>query len=1769
MILDLVLSLSNIDISQVGVDIDKLSTKFNQLGDTMTTVDKVRQMAAEGISSANIKAVLETNNLCDAEIQEALSTVFANTQKEKHVFTTLKQTAAQKALTAAMTIGNVVLTMAAGIIISIIATKFAEWISGVIQKQKELNRTMDESIEVFETLSSEIKSINDELKTTESRIEELNNKENLSFVEQEELERLKEQNEELDRELKYKQALKDIEKEKLEKDARGYFGSISVNTPDSDEYNYSGDYLAHLNYVAGNTSEDTSSFAGEKNVVDEAEERLVSLEELGKKIKETEATIRDLETKTEEDYAYKSTWNQSREQLEQAKKDLESYEKDYKDLRETSLDDWNNINTYSKFLNPDVDTGIIEQIDAYNEIADLLLEVGKSKEEKFNEVWNSDEFSEHKKELIDLSKAGKLDADVLSSNDEYNKLVEAIGGNAQSAASHINSMVEAAKVEKSKQDFSEAFSALPINEIEKYIGLLNSGELTASNLSEYDELNNLLKETGISASDAYSKLEEFADGYKLSIELTEGIQEAYNVLEDVKKEFKETKLISLDTLSTIAEKFPELSYATTAYAQGLMTVEELLELLEQAYEDDVDNYRTLMLEKLAYDETFFEKVVTNNEELFTELAETYSLDLKNYKELAKAKADVDSKLITALATAWGQYYDTVIGADGKMGLAFEGDESIDQMQADKEIRASIQPLIDQRNALYEAIEEAKLEVLLPDFGGIGKDKDGSGSGSDSDSNKEEEIDWIERKKEIYERLHSINEEIADDETASYKDRAKALEELIRMDKERVDEAHKDASQYEQAWLEASKNLSDDDKNFIKHGGDIIKKYNAQEMFENGEVESLEAGEQYIENIGKAQELYDKYQDSLKEESDRRKKVIDYQRQQIQLLKDQIAAQQDLNSAITDQINSKKELAEVQGEYIGKAYYENLISQSKKQESLIKDQIDALYEELDLADEETAERERILVEIENCKNELIQCQVEQAELNDTILRLPIERLQMFRDLYAQIIEDMDNYRSIQDKMGLNPTKEELQTYIDLYAESIDNTIKQQDQLKNLLKNYSYGSDKYKETMDEIQGLDNEISNLIASQIELNHQMLQIPVTEMSEEIDKLGTYKEALNNAIAEDNANGLKTTVDQYKDLHNITLQQLNLYALQKAELTKLLDVYDENSQYYKDTEQQIADIDSQMSSLVQETYQWNQELLNIPIENLEKVNENLSSYSSILGDVITSYDEALEGVNALVDAEIEGIQDQLDLLNETNEARKIQLALEQAQYNLEKARNQKTTKVIRDGEVTYEANVDDLRSAQQELADAQYDKMVYDLEQQIERLEDIKEKWADIIEAIEKAKDLQAAEDLFGAGWQDSVLADTDGLRDLFQSLYESTSKEKEAVDKQIESNDRLSQMMNEFVTRYQEGSLTYEEALSGISTMISSMKGGFSAFEQLSGMMDLDNIASLGEIASSAEASITGSAELLEKYLGIVESNKADVENFETNWGVISEGVQDVIDSFNVAVDSMDGYIEAFQSNAKAINANTNTWEEMKELIEEQVEALKKAAEELEKSQKNASSSNHSGGSSSSNKSDDDDGVYISAGGNSYHESTGTAAEIIGTYGTDAEKEAYEKYRTDQINAKADKSGDEGWRDAALKALEEELKEAGIKKYHTGILKGPVGFSPLSNDEIYSFAKRVAVNPLKADEVMAILQKGELVTQPEQMSNIMRNNQLIGQMAAEQANSAIRSINNVTRDNVVDFSIGEIHLHEVQNVDEFAKALSQTFASSMQQNFSKIFKY
>lgn len=563
-------------------------------------------------------------------------------------------------------------------------------------------------------------------------------------------------------------------------------------------------------------------------------------------------------------------------------------------------------------------------------------------------------------------------------------------------------------------------------------------------------------------------------------------------------------------------------------------------------------------------------------------------------------------------------------------------------------------------------------------GKSGKSGSGSGSSKSTKEDTKEEIDWIERKNEILKRQHDLNEKIANDSTQSYNERISAIDSLIAQDKERMDVAIQSAERYKQAWNEAIKNIDPLDISKIMTGAIDINEYSGD----------------YADQINEAMNLYDQMVDYEQQAADIQEESTNHIREQVKLREEIIKAQQDEINNEMDMIKSRMELVEAQGGVLNEGMYRQQIALSKELSSSYEDQIDNLYEQLDLVDEGSAEYYSILASINDCEKAIIDCKIQQEKWNEAIQRLPIERIQKYINELRNIRQDMENFLSEQSTMGFSTTKPQYQQLIDINEEEIKKLVEQQGKLKDLLGTYSYGSEKFNDVSGEIQDIDNQISSLIQKQTEYNDAILQIPVEKSKQYIDALDQARSDLDNHINEQKASGKDIDINEYELLNILANEKLRALSNQKDILTELLDVYDEDTDKYRDTVAQIQDVEDAMSSVVQEQHKWNEEILQIPIDKLSDVNDILSRYSNVLNATLGDYDQALAGVNGLLDdqidklnalkdaaekeyeARIEPLQKQLELLQKTNEERKVQNALEQAEYNLDRAKNQKTTQV-------------------------------------------------------------------------------------------------------------------------------------------------------------------------------------------------------------------------------------------------------------------------------------------------------------------------------------------------------------------------------------------------------------------------------------------------------------------------------------------------------------
>lgn len=641
----------------------------------------------------------------------------------------------------------------------------------VVHRQENLNKAASESAKKYQELQSEVESLNDKLETTVSRMQELEDKPHLTFVEQDELKRLRDTNAELERTLKLKQADENIAGKKARKEAlkalentssyKSYQGWQDINATDYQ-------YEAQKMYLTESSGWGTTLENAQKQLADY--DRYVSQKEaLDKKLYDMQ--LANPETYMDSEYQVLKT---SSDALGSWISDLESK----LTSESATLDEFKNS------LDPTQDADLINSIGEFQDLyINKFTSTVQTASKAFDDIWNADTFSNARKELESMAQAGTLSSATLANNETYNQLLKETGKTAEETCENIYALVEAEKsvgnIVKSSS-FTDIFSSLPTDKLEEYIALVKDGVIDEKTIENYEELSKAMSQTGTSAEEAIKAIKAYVKGFTSSTELTQHIQESYDLLTKIQKEVDKTKQISLDSLNSIAKQYPELTTATAEYAQGLISTSDLMALLEQAYNNDANAFRTAMAAKLDGNEVFFNTIKLNNEGLFTALAKAYGVDVGNWKTMAQAKAEIDQALIQKLGAAWGQYYGVVI--DQATGLAslinktpttgLTTEQSVDLIVA----RTNAESMVSSFNHAKEAMDKAaQIEIGLPDFGGIGGKSASGGSKGSKDTS--EEINYIDRLlSQSEKRIQQYKNELED--AFTLKDKYTALDKIV-------------------------------------------------------------------------------------------------------------------------------------------------------------------------------------------------------------------------------------------------------------------------------------------------------------------------------------------------------------------------------------------------------------------------------------------------------------------------------------------------------------------------------------------------------------------------------------------------------------------------------------------------------------------------------------------------------------------------------------------------------------------------------------------------------------------------------------------------------------------------------------------------------------------------------------------------------------------------------------------------------------------------------
>ena len=261
---------SALQASNYGAALEAVNKLGNFVEGTRKYADEIKKLKASCsvLTDAQLKQVLAHKNLSDVQLIEILQLDKLEDAQQQARLTQLGLTQATEAQTEAsmanLSITNMLRVAWTKFTAVVKANPLAIGITAIVtatyaaMKASEAwtNRLKDqaqESSNAYKNTLQEIESINSELQTNGQRIDELNAKENLTLVEAEELERLKESNRELENTLALKEKIVQQEKASAHKDAVKYFEE------DTNKYNKeTGTY--NLNSALNYNEEGTGTF---------------------------------------------------------------------------------------------------------------------------------------------------------------------------------------------------------------------------------------------------------------------------------------------------------------------------------------------------------------------------------------------------------------------------------------------------------------------------------------------------------------------------------------------------------------------------------------------------------------------------------------------------------------------------------------------------------------------------------------------------------------------------------------------------------------------------------------------------------------------------------------------------------------------------------------------------------------------------------------------------------------------------------------------------------------------------------------------------------------------------------------------------------------------------------------------------------------------------------------------------------------------------------------------------------------------------------------------------------------------------------------------------------------------------------------------------------------------------------------------------------------------------------------------------------------------
>ena len=524
--------------------------------------------------------------------------------------------------------------------------KFDDW----VHKHERLAEAANAVRSKYESLQNELKSLESELDETRKKIAELEALEAPTLADTQELLKLKEQNAELERSIELKKNLEALTKQQVSDSAAQYFSGETF-------YGKHEAGKAFWTYY-GTPTEEAQYYVSQiddlNKKIDEAKKKQLEYKEsLGESSSEYQATsgrIRDLEKEVGE---YTGELKKLVEQIDEQSKSLDMSKAANKEIK-AEIDSL--LVSMAKLAGSDNYIGTFMSSNGFADLDKSFTRMAANNELTREAIQNN-----HKLVWM-MTQAGIEIDDVIP---YYEKL-----GQAQKDVSNPPP-IDLTSMEGLKTKLSEIIDKANIlSEMDLNQAALSGGSEKQKEV--WAELQSLMATYGISLEDVQEKIVEFGlvgadgaskitqafiDANQNSAVFASNLSQITNrtdTLVSAYKELAKGQRLSSDVIMNLIQAYPKLETELTEYLAGLRSQQQIMLDLEAVYQADSENWKALMLAKLANSETFWESVLLNNAEWVTQFRENYGIDLSNCKSYAAAKLQVMSALTTAMETMAGR-----------------------------------------------------------------------------------------------------------------------------------------------------------------------------------------------------------------------------------------------------------------------------------------------------------------------------------------------------------------------------------------------------------------------------------------------------------------------------------------------------------------------------------------------------------------------------------------------------------------------------------------------------------------------------------------------------------------------------------------------------------------------------------------------------------------------------------------------------------------------------------------------------------------------------------------------------------------------------------------------------------------------------------------------------------------------------------------------------------------------------------------------------------